>query len=245
MSIQSVQSSVPHPVFSARAQASQLNAGQRGAMQKPASQSPPQQGVDLMRRELETRGTALKQARQPSAKMLNHLANLTQPTHAKPARELADQQAKPTNVSLSDVKAAMTKLGITTITETGEPVTQEWIDKQLAALDSTSIKPPQQRPEPQMYEITTEGLLANWGKSDSIYDLTGNGTVDGEDLLMLLSNGGTMMVEIPADMDFELTLEGLIAAWGKSNSPYDLDGDGIVDGLDLLLFLQGNGNDDA
>ncbi len=34
-----------------------------------------------------------------------------------------------------------------------------------------------------------------------------------------------------------LTLEGLLAAWGQSNSPYDLNGDGTVGVSDMLMLL--------
>jgi hypothetical protein len=37
--------------------------------------------------------------------------------------------------------------------------------------------------------------------------------------------------------DPPMTLEGLIEAWGTSHPQYDLNGDGTVDVLDLLAFL--------
>lgn len=44
----------------------------------------------------------------------------------------------------------------------------------------------------------------------------------------------------PASGDM-LTLKGLIAAWGQTDSPYDLTGDGTVDMSDLLTLLQNGG----
>jgi hypothetical protein len=38
-----------------------------------------------------------------------------------------------------------------------------------------------------------------------------------------------------------LTVQGLMAAWGQSESPYDLNGDGVVDLSDLLALLEAGG----
>jgi hypothetical protein len=44
--------------------------------------------------------------------------------------------------------------------------------------------------------------------------------------------------EPPADTEAPpMTLKGLMAAWGQTNSPYDLNADGVVDVDDLLQWL--------
>jgi Ca2+-binding EF-hand superfamily protein len=82
-------------------------------------------------------------------------------------------------------------------------------------------------------------LLADWGKSDSKLDLNADGTVDGSDLGMLLS--GATPTEEPAAAPAEApsALAQLQADWGKSDSEYDLNADGTVDGADLGLMLSG------
>ncbi len=110
-----------------------------------------------------------------------------------------------------------------------------------------------------------EALLADWGKADSPYDLDGNGIVGVPDLLMLLAKmgGGSQQPQgPPGDIPADLTghsvtvadqlrisdtsspnpeptdrLEALLADWGKADSPYDLDGNGIVGVPDLLMLL--------
>ena len=42
------------------------------------------------------------------------------------------------------------------------------------------------------------------------------------------------------DTDAPLTLEGLLKSWGQTDSPYDLNTDGIVNVLDLIEFLLDN-----
>lgn len=95
------------------------------------------------------------------------------------------------------------------------------------------------QPEP----LTLEGLLAAWGTDNPTFDLNGDGTVDTSDLLLMMAKLGENVPptepETPAD---QLTLKGLMAAWGQSNSPYDLNGDGTVDTSDLLLLMQNGGS---
>lgn len=95
--------------------------------------------------------------------------------------------------------------------------------------------------EGAMHTITVQGLNAAWGTDDPRYDLTGDGTVGVDDLLILLNNGGTMQVPVPPDYQPEQTVDGLLAAWGTSDPVYDLNGDGKVDVDDLLMLLNGNG----
>ncbi len=78
-----------------------------------------------------------------------------------------------------------------------------------------------------------DGLLADWGKSDSPYDLDGSGSVDAWDLALF--QGG----QRPKSDEPTYNLEGLMQQWGRTDSPYDLDGSGSVDAWDLALFLGG------
>ena len=109
-----------------------------------------------------------------------------------------------------------------------------------------------------------DALLADWGKTDSPYDLDGNGIVGASDLLLLLAKlgGGSQqpqdphgdvadtqrpsvtsddhpLVSDPSSPDNEPAnrLEALLADWGTTDSPYDLDGNGIVGASDLLMLL--------
>ena len=108
-----------------------------------------------------------------------------------------------------------------------------------------------------------DALLADWGQSDSPYDLDGNGIVGINDLLMLLASlseepqklphpgdvaGSARLVDRalaespqtdPSHPNPEPTnkLDALLEDWGKKDSPYDLDGNGIVGVNDLLLLL--------
>lgn len=82
-----------------------------------------------------------------------------------------------------------------------------------------------------------EIFMEAWGSTDSTWDIDASGTVDGQDLGMLLSainNTGT-------DAD----LQALFDSWGSSDSQWDLNGDGTVDGGDLGIYLQNAGNADA
>ncbi len=48
------------------------------------------------------------------------------------------------------------------------------------------------------------------------------------------------------DTDAPLTLDGLMKSWGRTDSPYDLNADGIVNVLDLVEFLMDySGQDDS
>ncbi len=112
-----------------------------------------------------------------------------------------------------------------------------------------------------------DALLADWGQSDSPYDLDGNGIVGINDLLMLLASLSEEPQQLPepppphgdvagsarpaaqALTDPQLSdpsspnppptskLDALLADWGKKDSPYDLDGNGFVGVNDLLLLL--------
>jgi hypothetical protein len=81
--------------------------------------------------------------------------------------------------------------------------------------------------------FNVDGLLEQWGQSDSPYDLDGNGDVDGWDLALFL--GG----ERPKTDEPAYNVQGLLDQWGQADSAYDLDGNGTVDGWDLAHFLGG------
>ena len=97
--------------------------------------------------------------------------------------------------------------------------------------------PPALPPAPaDMFNV--QGLLDDWGKSDSPYDLDGNGDVDAWDLALFL--GG----ERPKSGEPTYNIQGLLEHWGQSDSPYDLDGNGTVDAWDLALFQGGQRPED-
>jgi len=262
MSIQPMTSAIPHALQAKTTLASHTKASQQQSLKTPTADAQDPRGLELYRRELASRTARpdeSKRPHMPPERLLRRLDDAGQrpmdivngrefmqrPNAESPQRpsmtasaEAAGQNASAprSSVSVDDVTNTLAKLNVETITETGEPVTQEWIDNKLAELNASGVQTASS-PE-QTYEITMEGLLANWGKSDSIYDLTGNGTVDGDDLLTLLNEGGTMTVKVPEGSSPETSLEGLMAAWGKADSMYDFNEDGTVDGSDLLLFLQ-------
>ncbi len=109
--------------------------------------------------------------------------------------------------------------------------------------------PPQVKPEPPPTDL--QALLDDWGQSDSPWDLNGDGTVGIQDLLMLLKDMG----ETPSDLiavvpqtpksstEMPTDLQQLLDDWGKSDSPWDLNGDGTVGIQDLLMLLKEMGQD--
>lgn len=165
-----------------------------------------------------------------------------------PSKRISDARANPsvtrTNPTPEPTVRGATDLGSLTQTESNSPAVT---DRQPAT--------PVDR---------VDALLADWGQSDSPYDLDGNGTVGAVDLLMLLArlSDGPQQPE-PSHVDVagparpsaralaepQLTdpshptpappndLDALLADWGQSDSPYDFDGNGIVGAADLLMLL--------
>ncbi len=82
---------------------------------------------------------------------------------------------------------------------------------------------------------TPQALLDAWGTKDPETDLNGDGTVNVNDLLMLLAkmSDGHSVQEAPAPSP----VDQLIAAWGSTDAAHDLDGDGTVGVKDLLALL--------
>ncbi len=93
-------------------------------------------------------------------------------------------------------------------------------------------------------QFTLEGLLSDWGQSESMYDFDGDGTVGSGDLAQFLSGGvdgptGPPSFAPPAgDGD---RVAQLMAAWGSDDAQFDLNGDGTVDAADLATLLAGGG----
>ena len=87
-------------------------------------------------------------------------------------------------------------------------------------------------------ELDMEAFFAAWGSDDANYDVDGNGTVDGNDLSMLLASQDNMAT--PG------TVDDVLQQWGvEGDSSADLNGDGLVDGEDLVLALSGPAEDPA
>ncbi len=84
---------------------------------------------------------------------------------------------------------------------------------------------------------TPQAVLDAWGTRDPATDMNGDGTVNVNDLLSLLSkmSDGHSVQESPAPSP----VEQLLAAWGSSDPAHDLDGDGTVGVNDLLSLLAG------
>ena len=105
----------------------------------------------------------------------------------------------------------------------------------LQLLGTMSAGPPPDEHLDQAGKV--QALFDDWGKTDSVWDLDKDGTVGVKDYLQLL---GTMSAEGPADggpMGMQERLDALIADWGKTDSKYDLDGDGTVGISDFLTML--------
>ncbi|MCZ6835857.1 MAG: dockerin type I domain-containing protein, partial [Planctomycetota bacterium] len=84
--------------------------------------------------------------------------------------------------------------------------------------------------------LTVDGLKAAWGETDSVYDLNSDGTVNVNDLLKLLAEGGTMH-----HPDAPITIEGVMLAMESGNLAYDVNKDGQVNVSDLLQVLAAQG----
>jgi len=113
--------------------------------------------------------------------------------------------------------------------------------------------PGNRRPDDSAGELQSQAdrlkaLLADWGTSDSKYDLDGDGTVGIQDMLALLKlmaqevpqpNTGVETPGTPPEPGAPgpTVLEQLIADWGKKDSRFDLDGDGTVGIRDMLMLL--------
>lgn len=102
-----------------------------------------------------------------------------------------------------------------------------------------SVQTPPKAPSP------VDSLMADWGKSGTPNDLNGDGTVDVKDLLALLARLGSDTVSDPSAESggaIETPAQGpsvdsILADWGQTESPSDLDGDGTVNVKDLLAML--------
>jgi hypothetical protein len=107
-------------------------------------------------------------------------------------------------------------------------------------------------------------LRADWGKTDSLWDLNGDGTVNVRDFLKMLAriSGGEdaptppptevrpSAEAIPDHTDNDTVppergtwVDQLLADWGGTNSLWDLNGDSIVNVRDFLKVLAMMGQD--
>ena len=105
--------------------------------------------------------------------------------------------------------------------------------------------------QPDKPDNRIDALMADWGKTDSNYDLNADGTVNTKDLLMLLaklsasqsSDNPTLKTNPDSNIsepDKPYTgIDELMADWGKSDSKFDLNADGTVNTKDLLMLLAG------
>jgi len=130
-----------------------------------------------------------------------------------------------------------------------------------------AVPAPEGAPPTPQGTPTLEGIMAAWGQADAVNDLDGNGVVDMNDLMTFLNQqqshdaGATGIspgendsgsavalgsenpaLGAPAPQPQPLTVEGLMAQWGKQDSVYDLDGNGVVDMQDLLRLLEQQGH---
>ncbi len=79
-------------------------------------------------------------------------------------------------------------------------------------------------------EIDLQAFFAAWGTDNEQFDVTKDGTVDGEDLAVFLGSAQQSLGK-------SATPDQVVASWGQPNGSGDLNGDGTVDGFDLALSL--------
>ncbi len=184
-----------------------------------------------------------------------------------PGKKISDVRANPSVTPKASTVVPRTRTVPTDATGTTSPTPRRIAEPpvDLKSSAQTLAKSPvvsDDRPAEPVNPL--DALLADWGKKDSPYDLDGNGIVGVNDLLMMLakmSGGGSQQPQEPhgdvADPGPSVTvadqprmsdplypnptptddLNALLADWGKKDSPYDLDGNGIVGVNDLLLML--------
>jgi Ca2+-binding EF-hand superfamily protein len=92
--------------------------------------------------------------------------------------------------------------------------------------------------------MTLEGLNAQFGQTDSLYDLDQDGVVGTSDMFALLQYqadpdrfADAPQVQTPEGTAF-MTMTDLLANYGRSDSPFDLDRDGTVGTGDLFALQQ-------
>jgi Ca2+-binding EF-hand superfamily protein len=99
--------------------------------------------------------------------------------------------------------------------------------------------------EVQSQSDRLQALLDDWGKTDSKFDLDGDGTVGMTDMLALLKQMANELAQSsPGDPGAvtpgtagQTRLQQLMAAWGKTDSQFDLNADGKVGIRDMLMML--------
>lgn len=84
-------------------------------------------------------------------------------------------------------------------------------------------------------EIDLQAFFAAWGTDNAQFDVTKDGTVDGQDLAMFLGSA-------EGPLNGQASPNQVIGSWGNPAGGGDVNGDGVVDGFDLALSL---GNVDA
>ena len=86
-------------------------------------------------------------------------------------------------------------------------------------------------------EVNLDEFFAAWGSSDSAFDIDNSGTVDGGDLSIFL---GISQPNDPSAPPAPGSTQDVESQWGTvGHSTGDLNGDYVVDGLDLALSLVG------
>jgi hypothetical protein len=121
-----------------------------------------------------------------------------------------------------------------------------------------AANPTEQPPHRPLPELTLEGLLDNWGSSNSNYDFNEDGTVNTTDLFAFLGGLETptepaATVSLAGQLDpadaadpvsggnptpsEELTIGGFYEHWGSDAGAYDLNDDGTVNSDDLFEYL--------
>jgi hypothetical protein len=130
---------------------------------------------------------------------------------------------------------------LTTVTN-GVPATKAFFPAKPAASSKptatpTAIDPAAQIPTIQTggaaqslpEEIDLQAFFAAWGTNNESFDVTKDGTVDGQDLAVFL--GGTTKAKA------QPTTQEVLNSWGQGGGQGDANGDGVVDGFDLAVSL--------
>lgn len=85
-------------------------------------------------------------------------------------------------------------------------------------------------------------LMIDWGMTNSAWDVDGSGIVDIDDMLQVMNNMGDDAPDAPPEIPpptpgTNNTLQHVMVDWGQTDSPYDLNADGIVDIDDMLMSI--------
>lgn len=219
--------------------------------------------AQLMRAQLTSTRTAQLNPKAPVSTDGRAVTDLASALRKETSEARANPLATPKAPMIVPVMRALQPGGTETPIPTPRPIARPAVDLKSSG-QAEAKHPVVSDPGPAAPTTRLDALLADWGQSDSPFDLDGNGIVGAADLLMLLarlSEGAQTPEPTPGDVAVRAQpsttalaepqlsdpsdpnrpptndLDALLADWGQSDSTYDLDGDGIVGAADLLMLL--------